>query len=268
MLEDKSVLDLQAADIKKVLLPKACGALALHQATENAELDHFVMFSSIATVVGNKKQANYCAANGFMDALAHKRVAAGLPALSVNLGAIGEVGMAADKQVEAHLKQIGLTPLSPKRALAGIGFALKNNHPQLVISAAPDWERYTRYDARGSRSTRLQAVCAPFLDRDDSSKLASLTQFLTKAEFHERVNGLNALLVELIAAEMKIDASVLSANQSLDSIGIDSLIAADIQYRIEESIGINISTMLLIGESNVEKITQRILSQLGLWNQD
>ena len=94
---------------ERVLRPKIAGAWRLHQATETMELDFFVRFSSAAAMLGSPGQGNYAAANAFLDALAHQRRAAGLPATSINWGPWSGSGMAArlDHRDQARLTEAG-----------------------------------------------------------------------------------------------------------------------------------------------------------------
>jgi len=87
VLADRTVAQLTAADFERVYRPKVLGARHLHECTQGKALDFFVLFSSIASGMGSAGQANYAAANGCLDALALKRRAQGLPALSVRWGA-------------------------------------------------------------------------------------------------------------------------------------------------------------------------------------
>ncbi|WP_156416225.1 KR domain-containing protein, partial [Legionella parisiensis] len=85
-------------------------ALILHQLTKNLHLDWFVLFSSAASVLGSRRQANYVAANGFLDGLAHLRQQQGLPALAINWGTFHTRGMAA-QNIES-LERRGFIPLN------------------------------------------------------------------------------------------------------------------------------------------------------------
>src|SRR5262249_9402991 len=78
-----------------VMAPKVQGAWNLHEATKSMNLDFFVMFSSLASLLGSAAQASYAAANAFLDALAHRRRLLGLHGLSVNWGSWAAGGMTA-----------------------------------------------------------------------------------------------------------------------------------------------------------------------------
>ncbi|HEY0602496.1 MAG TPA: type I polyketide synthase, partial [Herpetosiphonaceae bacterium] len=95
MLRDRTILQLDAETFHQVLRPKIAGAWLLHTLLKDAPLDFFVLFSSVASLLGSVSQGNYAAANAFLDALAHHRRARGLPALSINWGPWAEIGMAA-----------------------------------------------------------------------------------------------------------------------------------------------------------------------------
>ena len=94
VLDDVPLHGLDEERLRRVLDAKARGAWHLHEATRELELDVFVLLSSISAVIGNAGQGSYVAANAYLDALAHRRRSEGLPALSVNLGAVADVGVA------------------------------------------------------------------------------------------------------------------------------------------------------------------------------
>ncbi|MES0334802.1 MAG: SDR family NAD(P)-dependent oxidoreductase, partial [Candidatus Magnetobacterium sp. LHC-1] len=88
VLDDAYLMQIDKERFKRVMLPKAVGALNLHKLTKSTDLDFFVMFSSISSLIGNPGQGNYASANAFLDGLALYRVSAGLPALTINWGAL------------------------------------------------------------------------------------------------------------------------------------------------------------------------------------
>jgi myxalamid-type polyketide synthase MxaB len=120
----------------RVIAPKSAGAWHLHRMTLEHGLDLFVLFSSIASVSGSSGQANYAAANAFLDALAHYRRRRGLPALSINWGPWAEVGMAAkrDQRQLARSETRGVLPLAPDAALQSLGQVLRERSAQVVVA--------------------------------------------------------------------------------------------------------------------------------------
>jgi len=95
VLADRTLRELDEAELRAVMLPKVSGAWQLHVQTQADELDFFVLCSSVTALLGTPGQANYAAANAFLDGLAHARRVQGLAGLSVNWGPWAEVGMVA-----------------------------------------------------------------------------------------------------------------------------------------------------------------------------
>jgi hypothetical protein len=92
--------------------PKAAGAWYLHEHTASDDIQHFVMFSSIAAMIGNPGQANYSASNSYLDSLVRLRRNKGLPAVSIQWPAIADVGMAAaneEKMNQSIKEQLSLS---------------------------------------------------------------------------------------------------------------------------------------------------------------
>src|SRR5262249_14196316 len=126
VLDDGLLTELDSERFRRVMRPKVKGAWNLHVHTRGAPLDFFVLFSSVSSMVGAPAQANYVAANSFLDALAHYRQAIGLPAVSINWGQLTEVGyVARHEQVEKHLNRQGILGIAPGRALEILGRVLR-----------------------------------------------------------------------------------------------------------------------------------------------
>jgi myxalamid-type polyketide synthase MxaE and MxaD len=96
VLDDGSLLNLNAERMSKVMAPKVDGTWNLHNATLHHSLDFFILFSSAVSVLGSPGQGNYAAASSYLDAMAYYRRNMGLPAISINWGPWAEVGLAAE----------------------------------------------------------------------------------------------------------------------------------------------------------------------------
>lgn len=127
-----------------VMTPKVKGAWLLHAMTAAPDysLDFFVMFSSVISMLGNLGQANYAAANAFLDCLAHYRRSQGLPGLAINWGSWSEIGMVSRyPSAVKWLERIGIGSISPPRGLKLLEYLLSQPAPQVGVMAI-DWPRF------------------------------------------------------------------------------------------------------------------------------
>ena len=143
-LDDRLLADISDESLAKVFAPKVRGALHLQRATEGCALDHFVLFSSTASTLGNPGQINYSAANAFLDALVASRRRQGLPGLSYNMAAVADAGMAARSlPVLRMMRAAGLPPVSSDFAIANLDYALRSmsdrDHLVTVLFERPTW---------------------------------------------------------------------------------------------------------------------------------
>ena len=143
-LDDSLLADLTPESLARVFAPKARGALNLHHATADCDLDHFVLFSSIASTLGNPGQINYSAANGFVDGLAALRRRQGLPVLSYNLAAVAEAGMAARNLHVLRMSRAGgVPPISADFAITNLDYAMRamgdQDHVVTALFSRPPW---------------------------------------------------------------------------------------------------------------------------------
>src|SRR5262249_6044331 len=143
VLDDGLMAGLSPARFERVMAPKIKGAWLLHTHCTNRPLDFFVMLSSISSLVGNIGQANYAAANAFLDHFAHYRKSLGLPATTVNWGALAEVGVAArNPALEQMLASAGIHSLPIQQALAALGQILEHRPTQIGVFDL-DWRKWT-----------------------------------------------------------------------------------------------------------------------------
>jgi acyl transferase domain-containing protein/NAD(P)-dependent dehydrogenase (short-subunit alcohol dehydrogenase family)/acyl carrier protein len=262
VLEDQLLMQMSAAQLRQVMQPKAQGAWALHHAVEQQgiELEQFVLFSSIANLVGNSRQGNYCAANGFLEGLADLRRSQGKAALSINFGAIAGVGMLeSDARIGQHLTQIGLPPLAVPVALRGLGRALARNLRHVAISEAAAWDRWAAYESVGGTcATFAQLVAASRAAQGhDGSLVEQLHAALRELEEGEALGILRELITEVVAGALKTTAERLSSDQTFDSLGMDSLMSTEIKLQLEQKLGVVFSVMELMGITTIAKLAER-----------
>ena len=143
-LDDRLLDDISAESVARVFASKAHGALHLHRATAGLALDHFVLFSSTASILGNPGQVNYSAASAFLDGLAVSRRRQGLPCLAFNLAAVADAGMAARSlHVLRMMRAAGMPPVSSDCAIANLDFAMRSmagrDHLVTAMFKRPAW---------------------------------------------------------------------------------------------------------------------------------
>ena len=133
--------DLTTTELAETLRAKVDGARHLDELLADADLDAFVLFSSIAGVWGSGGQAAYAAANAYLDALAEQRRAAGRAATSLAWGPWADAGMATAEETAAYLRRRGLGALDPHLAVRALEQAVESGETCVTL-ADVDWERF------------------------------------------------------------------------------------------------------------------------------
>ncbi len=136
VIDDALIANLDPERMSRVLVPKIKGAWNLHELTRDQPLDHFMLYSSMTTYIGNPGQANYVAGNAWLEGLAVLRRAHGLPVTCIGWGPIGDAGYLTRNQVvkDSLASRLGAEPLSASGALRMLGRALVASQPNLAIA--------------------------------------------------------------------------------------------------------------------------------------
>ena len=195
-LNDQLLITMTEEAVNDVFEPKALGAWNLHKATKHLKtLDHFVMFSSTACLLGNAGQSNYAAANAFMDALAVLRQSQGLPALAFNLAGIRDQGMASrSPNILRSMDALGLPAISTTTAIANLDYALrtmpKANHIASFSVENPNWSmEFADYLRIGHLQSNQSAFSKTRgLDLTVKGVLELLTEKLSKLSGHDEIH--------------------------------------------------------------------------------
>ncbi len=263
LILDQPIADIDLATVSKVMRSKALGAWNLHLLTKDLALDHFVLYSSVANLVGNSRQSAYSAANGFLNGLAHLRQTMGLPGTSVNWGAIADVGVVAqDEKLEQFLRYTGLRGMNSAEALEVLRKGLARQVPQFGVTMITSWADWARFETRGAQSPRFAGLIARDTEGKDNTARDALIAELSQLDPVDQAEVLALLMREIIASVLKSDAESVSIDRSIDQLGVDSLMATEIQSSLDSKLGISISILELIGNTTIRSIATQSLKTL------
>ena len=263
VLDDALMANLTREALSKVLAPKVTGASLLDRLTRSDPVERFVLFSSATTMVGNPGQANYVAANGFLEGLATARRVAGLPGLAVAWGAISDAGFLARNADVGDLlaRKLGRHALRAEEALDGLTAMLScpNEAPPPALCG------YARIDWTAARRD-LALLATPYADwlglsvdkRDGDTDRVDLAALISGLPPQEAIARIVELLKVEIASILRIAGSEIDPSRPLIEIGMDSLMALELRMAAERQFGIDIPLMSLANGATLFDMATRI----------
>ncbi|MFI5613944.1 SDR family NAD(P)-dependent oxidoreductase [Amycolatopsis sp. NPDC051903] len=265
VVADATVESLSPEAIGRVLAPKVRGAWNLHELTRDTDLAEFVVFSSVGGVTGAAGQANYAAANVFLDALASLRRGQGRPAVSVAWGAwspeVGMTGALSEVDLD-RLTRSGLPPMTVEQGLGLFDRAVAADRPMLVA---------TRLDreAVSARSSRLfDALTARRPARigaaTDTSE-ASVVRRLSAMTPIDRTRAVTDLVRTQVAAVLGHAApNDIDPAQAFKDLGLDSLTSVELRNRVNKVFGTRLPATEIFNHPTTAQLSDRIGIELGL----
>ncbi|XP_054621997.1 uncharacterized protein pks1 [Dunckerocampus dactyliophorus] len=231
VLHDAFIDTLNEALLLKVLQPKVSGALNLHHATLSKNLDFFVCYSSISSVIGNEAQSNYAAANSFLDAFCHYRRNLGLAGQSINWGPLN-LGLLFDKHhIQNLLEAKGLAVMDVCEFHGALAEVLLTNRPQQLVC------KFT-FKNTLSQNNVLKEQLHTLAERKDnmvSGELGPLQQSCPRGSMRRIISDISNY------GEDELDDDV-----TLASLGIDSMLAMTLQSQIYRETDVHVPLVRIL----------------------
>jgi phthiocerol/phenolphthiocerol synthesis type-I polyketide synthase D len=261
VIDDNLVANLSRESLERVWAPKAGGALRLHEVTATRQLDWWVGFSSVASLLGSPGQGAYACANAWLDALVAWRRASGLPATAINWGQWSDVGTARSLTLSA------LDPITPVEGIEALESLVGGNLARVGVVRL----RLDRAAAAFPEIRELGYFARVVEELDALSDGGQWLgpEALREVDPAEAQQIVTARLRERISAIMGYpDDSAMQTNQPLTGLGMDSLMAVRIRNTIRGDFGVEPPVALLLQGATLADLTSELVGQLGLTGQD
>ncbi|WUU45324.1 SDR family NAD(P)-dependent oxidoreductase [Streptomyces anthocyanicus] len=266
VLDDGLLSSLTEERLADVLRPKVDAAWNLHELTKDHDLEAFVLYSSVAGLIGNAGQANYAAGNTFLDALAQHRRALGLPAASLAWGLWAQASTISGQLDQTDLKRMertGLLPLSSADAMDLFDAAPATG--EAVLAA-------TRLDLGALRKQSdgphvLFRGLLPAAPRRAAAAQAdggsSLEQRLAPLSAAERERALTDLVRVQVAAVLgHSDPGAIESGRAFQELGFDSLTAVELRNQLSTASGLRLPTTLVFDHPSPAALAAHLSAEL------
>ena len=232
ILDDGVLLHQSWEQFERVLSPKVAGAWHLHHLTQGMELDFFVLFSSAAAILNPPGQGNHAAANRFLDSLAHYRQQQGLPALTINWGAWGDVGVVAKPDLGKRLILQGIDTICWQDGIEVLTYLMKQNLTQVGVLPI-DWQKFSQQTPNGDKIPFLAEVVRETQgaqrkeESEGEGKISEILTQLLNLESSKREEYLEKYLQKQIGKALGMVTEVPCDRNVMD-LGMDSLMVVEI----------------------------------------
>jgi myxalamid-type polyketide synthase MxaB len=226
--------------------------------TQEHPLDFFIFFSSAASLLGAVGQVNYCAANAFLDTLAQMRQQMGLPALSINWGAWGKIGMAAKSS--ATSKSIpGMGEIDPQAGLKILEQLLSSSLSQVGIMQI-DWTEISSLNLPFFANLNLEtSQNIPEKETSQTDFLHQLQQLSPHQQKQELITHLSSQVNTVLGLN---PLQSIALDQGFSELGLDSLTSIELRNRLQISFNCILPSTLAFDHPTINQLADYLAKKL------
>jgi NADP-dependent 3-hydroxy acid dehydrogenase YdfG len=257
----------------EVVKPKVAGAWNFHKALMSTPLDFFITISSAAGAVGNRGQAAYAAANVFLNAFCQYRNAQGMPACSIDLTAVSDVGYLAENESRKAevAENLGSETINEKEVLALLSAGIRgslnsacNGHTITGLKIAPEaadklfWASDTRFSYLLAAARASQATAADQVNVSLSSALKAAP------DFAEATTIVTEGLLTKVSAVLMVPREDIDVAAPIVKYGLDSLVAIEIRNWIIRELEASLQVLELLTSTSITALAMTIVTKSKL----
>ena len=274
IFDDQLFNNMSGETMRRVLGPKVDGSRYLDEVFHDVDLDFFILFSSVVCIYGNAGQANYSAANGFMNALVQQRRARGLPASSIALGMVAGIGYAqsAGQAVQEQLvKKVGLPPVSETdlRQIFAEAILAGSQPTEDAVVIAGLRSYGDDEDLRGPWFSNpyfshmvYETSSSAAADGDKKASLPVGQQLAGTTSEAEALQVLQDCFAARLRVVLQLGDQEIDYEAPLLELGIDSLVAVEVRSWFLKELKVDIPVLKIVSGVTLIELSEQALKKL------
>lgn len=259
-------------DWQATVAPKIHGSINLCNVL-GKDADFFVSLSSIVALSGNVGQCNYAAACSFQDSLARHSTELGIRAYAINVGYVQETGYVSENpEIAATLRRQGVRPIRLSDVLVLLNYGINNAGRSdgvtrgCSLGLMPTDEAVNAGQVLWLKERRFNHLVRheKAVQKTSSASVDALTLLAAATQQEEAVHIICQAILQRLARLIATSIQMLSPTKSLDSYGVDSLVAVELRNWVGSYLQANISLIALRGASSIQHLAQIVTKESAL----
>ncbi|KAK5988137.1 Squalestatin tetraketide synthase [Cladobotryum mycophilum] len=247
------------------MLAKYRGTKNLDELFQGSDVDFFIILSSLTAVVGNVGQANYTAASAYQDALVYSRVARGLPAVSINIGSVPDLGSALRTGMAEQIDRMGCRYQKRSELIRLVELAIRYPRQQQMITGIKPWAEPE--NLRWRQEPRFGFTRLPNTQdrskRQRGAKVSSVKDRLIGVSDEAANNVLVEVLREQLAGMTAFSASDIDPDEQLLTYGVDSLVAVEFRALLQANVTLGVTIFDIIQSVSLRDLAIKVKERIS-----
>ena len=273
--QDKLFEKISIIEYRAIVRPKVQGVWNLHNTLPKADVDFFLMLSSASGLLSTRGQAVYAGTSTFLGAFAGWRQAQNLPASTIHLGAVGEVGYIAERsELQAAISvTYGDEMLTEREFLAFLRAAIETQYsdpeiytcPELSSASSRAGHPYWAYDAKFAHLRRATLAGQDVEPAAVDQAVQSLAQLLKSADsLSAAQEAISGRLKTKLCSLLMVQEEDLDPNKPIVAYGLDSLVAVEFRNWIAKEVGARVQLLDIVPCNSWGALVELIASRSTL----